>query len=45
MKTYLVVLAIIIAGVLLTMLPDKKGGKKDDNPKSTQMGGNKSKEI
>ena len=29
----------------LTMLPDKKGGKKDDNPKSTQVGGNKSREI
>ena len=45
MKEYMVALAIIITGVLLTLLPDKKGGKKDDNPKSTQMGGNKSREI
>lgn len=45
MKEYMITLAIIIAGVLLTMLPDKKGGKKDDNPKSTQMGGNKSRDI
>lgn len=37
MKTYLIVLAIIIAGVLLTLLPDKRGGNKDDISKSTKM--------
>lgn len=37
MKEYMVALAIIITGVLLTLLPDKRGGNKDDISKSTKM--------